>query len=143
MNSTPPLTQSIGQTAGTLRRLVKRALADTGTTFDQWQALNLTVASGEIDRSQLIARLADAVQIDDPAAEATVGELIVAGLLETVAGSSVALSDSGRDRHARLRGVIEQAVAPVSADLPADDLAATRRVLNTISERVDAVIARA
>jgi DNA-binding MarR family transcriptional regulator len=143
VDTTPPLTQSIGQTAGTLRRLVKRVLADTEATYEQWMALNLAAGSGEIDRSRLIARLADAVQIDYAAAEATVRALTAAGLLASVPGRLVALSDTGRDRHARIRGVLDKATAPLSADLPADDVAAARRVLAAISQRADAVFRRA
>jgi hypothetical protein len=136
VSPTPPLTQSIGQTAGTLRRLVKRVLADTDASYEQWMALNLAATGGEIDRHQLSARLADAVQIESAAAETTVRELSAAGFLET---EPVGLSDTGRDRHARIRGVLDKATAPLSADLPADDLAAACRVLAVISQRADAV----
>jgi DNA-binding MarR family transcriptional regulator len=142
VNPTPPLTQSIGQTAGTLRRLVKRVLADTDTTYEQWMALNLAASSGGIDRHQLSARLADAVQIESAAAAATVRELSAAGFLETEPRRPVGLSDTGRDRHARIRGVLDKATAPLSADLPVDDLAAARRVLAAISQRADAVSRR-
>lgn len=144
MAPTPPLTQFIGRTERTLRALMDLVLADTGGTFHQWVALNLTAANGDtIDRSQLIAGLANAVQIDEAAADATIREMVDARLLQAGSPSVVALSDAGHERYARLRAAIDQTTAPLYAYIPVDDLAATRRVLTTISERADAQLARA
>jgi hypothetical protein len=143
VSTTPPVTQTIGQTAGTLRRLLKGVLAHTGITYNEWIALNLTATTGKgIDRSQLIADLAEAVQVDEPVAEATVSRLIDAGSLETNPESVVALSGTGRDQHARLRGLLIKATEPLSADISADEVATTQRVLYTLSQRADAAIAR-
>jgi DNA-binding MarR family transcriptional regulator len=120
-----------------------QVLAGTGGTFHQWVALNFTAVNGNsIDRGELMARLADA-QIDRAAAEAAITELAGEGLTETAAGSLVALTDAGRERYARLRAAIDHTTAPLFADLPADDVAATQRVLATISERAAAQLARA
>jgi hypothetical protein len=139
-----PLTQFIGRTERTLRALMDQVLADTGGTFPQWVALNFTAVNGDsIDRNQLIARLANALQIDDTAAEATITEMADERLLQTASGSLIALSDAGRDRYTRIRAAIDQTTAPLYAYIPADDLAAARRVLTTISERADTLLARA
>jgi DNA-binding MarR family transcriptional regulator len=144
MPPAPPLTQFIGRTERTLQALMGQVLARTGGTFHQWVALNFTAVSGDsIDRSQLIARLADAVRIDHTAAGATVTEMADARLLQTASGSLVALTDAGRERYARIRAAIDAITAPLFADIPDDDVAATRRVLTTISERADAELARA
>ncbi|MCU1659738.1 MAG: hypothetical protein JWO57_4394 [Pseudonocardiales bacterium] len=106
--------------------------------------LNLTAANGdEIDHTQLIGRLTDALKIDDPAAEAAVTELLDDGLLETLPGSVVALSDAGRERYARTRAAIDETISPLFADVPADDVATTRNVLTTLSDRATARFARA
>lgn len=144
MSPAPPLTQFIGRTERTLRALMDQVLAGTGGTFHQWVALNFTAVNGEsIDRGQLIAGLANALQTDDTAAEATIAEMVDERLLLTASGSVVALSDAGRERYARIRAAIDQTTAPLFADIPADDLATARRVLTTISERADTQIARA
>ena len=144
MPPAPPLTQFIGRTERTLRALMDRVLAGTGGTFHQWVALNFAAVNGDsIDRSQLVARLADALQTDDTAAEAAIDELASEGLLQTASGSLVALSDAGRERYARIRAAIDQTTAPLFADIPAGDEAATRRVLTTIAERAGAQLARA
>jgi hypothetical protein len=118
-------------------------LADTGGTFHQWVALNFTAVNGEsIERAQLIATVANAIRIDDAAADGVITELHDEGLLETVSGSVVAFTDAGRERYLRTRAAIDQTSAPLYADLPPSDLAAARRVLNTISERADIQLAR-
>jgi hypothetical protein len=118
-------------------------LADTGGTFHQWVALNFTAVNGEsIERAQLIATVANAIRIDDAAADGVITELHDEGWLETVSGSVVAFTDAGRERYLRTRAAIDQTSAPLYADLPPSDLAAARRVLNTISERADIQLAR-
>src|SRR5258708_3067371 len=88
MSPTPPLPQFIGRTERPLRALMDLVLADTGGTFPQWVALNITAAGGDsIDRSELIAQLAGALQIDDTAAEATIAEMADEQLLQTASGS--------------------------------------------------------
>jgi DNA-binding MarR family transcriptional regulator len=144
MSPTPPLTQFIGRTERTLRALMDLVLADTGGTFHQWVALNFTAAGGDsIDRSELIAQLAGALQIDDTAAEATIAEMADERLLEATSGSEVALSDAGRERYERIRAAIGEITAPLYGDLPPGDVAVTRRVLTTISDRADSMLARA
>jgi DNA-binding MarR family transcriptional regulator len=142
MPPAPPLTQIIGRTERALSPLMDRVLAGTGGIFPQWVALTLTAANGDgIERPQLIARLAGALQIDDTAADAVIGELADEQLLNTESDSVVALSDAGRERHAAIRAAIDQIAAQLFAEIPADDEATTRRVLTTIADRADAQLA--
>ena|SRR5438067_9274303 len=144
MSRTPPLTQFIGRTERTLRVLMDRVLAGTGGTFPQWVALNLTVANGDsIHRRQLSARLANALQVQDTAAEATITELVDEGLLRPVSGSVVALSSAGRERYSSIDAAIDETTGPLFAEIPADDMAAARRVLTTITERANTELAGA
>ena len=144
MSPAPPITQFIGRTERTLRALMDRVLADTGGTFHQWVALNFTALNGDgIDRSELIARLEDALRIDAAAAEATIAEMADERLLQTGSGSVVVLSDAGRERFARIRAAVDQITGPLYGDLPPRDLDAARRVLTTISDRADTLLARA
>jgi hypothetical protein len=143
MSPTPPLTQVIGRTERALGPLMDRVLAGTGGTFHQWVALNFTAAGGEsIDRSQLIARLTKTLEIDTTEAEATITEMANERLLQTESGSLIAFSDTGRQRYAAIRTAIDQTTEPLYADIPAEDLAATQRVLTTIADRADTQLAR-
>ena len=64
-------------------------------------------------------------------------------LLQIGSESVVALNDAGRERYARIRTAIDQITAPLYGDLPPGDVAVTRRVLNTIADRADTLLARA
>jgi hypothetical protein len=112
--------QFIDRTERTPRALMDQVLAGTGGTFHEWVGLNFTAVNGDgIDRSQLIARLANALQIDDTAADATITDMVDERLLQTASRSVVALSDAGRERYARIRAAIDQTTAPLYADIPA------------------------
>jgi hypothetical protein len=144
MSPTPQLIPLIGRTERALFPLMDVVLAGTGGTFHQWVALNFTAVSGEsIERSQLIARLTDALSIDDAAAAAVLTELAAEGLLQAESESVVALSDAGRERYAAIRAAIDQTTAPLFADIPVDELTTAGRVLSTIAERADVQLARA
>jgi DNA-binding MarR family transcriptional regulator len=141
---TPSLTESIGRTERTLRALMDQVLATTGGTFHEWVVLNLVADNGnEIERSQLSTRLANALQIDDTMAEATLADMADERLLQPAPRSAVALSDAGRKRYERIRSAVDQTTASLYAGLTADDVAITRRLLTTISERADIRLARA
>jgi DNA-binding MarR family transcriptional regulator len=144
MPPAPPLTQLIGRTERALSPLMDRVLAGSGGTFHQWVALNFTAVNGDsIDRGQLVARVANALQIDDTAAEATITGMAGERLLQTEPGSVVALSDAGRERYARIRAAIDRTTASLFADIPADDMAAAQRVLTTVADRAGTQLARA
>jgi hypothetical protein len=119
-------------------------LADTGGAFHQWVALNFTALTGDsIDSSKLIARPAAALQIHETAAEATIAERADEQLLQIGSESGVALNDAGRERYAHIRTAIDEITAPMYGDLSPGDVAVTRRVLNTIADRADTLLARA
>jgi DNA-binding MarR family transcriptional regulator len=121
-----------------------RVLAGTGGTFPQWVALNFSAVAGDsIERGELTARLAGALQVDDTAADAVIAGLADERLLQAETESVVALTDAGRERYAAIRDAIEQITSLLFADIPADDEAVTRRVLTTIVERADTQLARA
>src|SRR5437899_1251347 len=91
-----------------VRRPRSAWLADTGGTFHQWVALNFTALNGDsIDSSELIARLAAALQINETAAKATIAEMADEQLLQIGSESVVALNDAGRERYARIRTAID------------------------------------
>jgi DNA-binding MarR family transcriptional regulator len=115
-----------------------RVLAGTGGTFPQWVALSFTAVDGEsIERAQLSARVAGALKVDAPAADAVIAGLVAERLLQEEPDSVVALSDAGRERYAAIRAAIEQITGKLFAGIAAEDEAAARRVLSTIADRAD------
>jgi hypothetical protein len=134
-------TQALGQTEKALNAILDRELAGTGLTEAQWIALTLTVASGgSVDRDELVGRLADSLKISEADAQARVTELAAAQLLQALDGdgSSVTVTDAGQQLHGQIRTAVTQITQRMWGDLPAADLAAAGRVLNTILARANA-----
>jgi hypothetical protein len=157
MSAAPPLTpQVIGQAESAHRPLLERVLGRSGITFPQWVALTIAaaadtaaadaasddagIADGAIDRGELIGRMTGALKIDDTAAARALAGLTVSELLQDLAGdgSRVGLTETGRARHRQLRAAVDQVVARLYGNIPADDLATTSRVLTLITARANA-----
>ena len=143
MGTYPPLnTQVIGKTESALGALLAPVLAEAGLTFPQWLVLVTAAAShasGTVGRDQLVAAIADARKADPAEVEAAIGALVAAGALEA-GGAQVRLTDSGRASHRQVRARLEEITARLF-DFPAEDLAVAGRVLGTITERANAVLA--
>jgi DNA-binding MarR family transcriptional regulator len=138
--------QVLGRAEHAHRALLERILAGTGLTYPRWVALGRAAGGGAaVERDQLVARLAGALQLDDAAAREAIAALAAARLLEPVpgAGSRVRLTAAGRDQHRRLRAAVQETVTRLYRDIPADDLATAGRVLTVITARANAELARA
>ncbi len=131
--------QIIGQAENAHKPLMDRVLAPTGTTFPQWVAMKLTqVAGGASERAQLVVRITGALKVDGPVAQSAIAELTTAGLMSTGDGSTVALTPAGKARQHELQAAIDQTVARVYRDIPAEDLATAARVLTQITAQANA-----
>jgi len=129
----------IGQAENAHKPLMDPVLAPTGTTFPQWVAMKLAqVAGGAIEREQLVARIAGALKVDGQVAQSAIAELTTAGLMSTGDGSTVALTNAGNARQHQLQAAIDQTVARVYRDIPAEDLATAARVLTQITAQANA-----
>ncbi|MEZ0093448.1 hypothetical protein [Streptacidiphilus sp. EB129] len=138
--------QVVGLAHHATRAVLERLLARTGTTFQQSVALNAVAGSGApIDRDQLVARMTDALKIDDSAVLAAIAELTASGLLETLPteDSRLRLTDAGQMLSQEIRTGGAEIAARLYRDLPADDLAAAARVLTTVTARANAELAEA
>jgi DNA-binding MarR family transcriptional regulator len=132
-----PLSQVIGMTENALGALMRSVLATTGGTFHQWVVFgNVAKGGGAVAEDELVAFVTDTLKIDAGSVRSAVAELVAAGHLRHEAGQ-VSLTDAGRERYEQLRTAVGAVVRPVTGDLPADDEAATRRVLATIVSRAN------
>jgi DNA-binding MarR family transcriptional regulator len=128
-------TQVIGQAESALGAILDPLLAGTGTTFTQWLVLAITVANGgEIERDQLVARIAEARKIGGAQVEAAIAELAAAGL--AAVGDSVTLTEIGQARYGQIRGALEEVTGRLF-DFPAEDLATAGRVLTIVTARAN------
>jgi DNA-binding MarR family transcriptional regulator len=138
-------TQSIGQTEKALNAILDRELTGSGLSERQWVALTLTAMTGPAPREQLQARVAGAIKLDQPGAEALMASLVEAGLVEIgeEAPHTARPTPDGAALQARVRGRVTEITARLWGDLPADDLATAGRVLATVLERANEELSRA
>ncbi|SCG44816.1 hypothetical protein GA0070609_1538 [Micromonospora echinaurantiaca] len=127
--------QLIGQTEKTLNAILTTILGDR-LTEPQWVTLRLaSLLEQEISTGDDLAQA-----VADRARFGNAGELVrgltTAGLLR-----DGRVTAAGRRLVAEIQAQTAERVAPVWADLPADDVAAAARVLNEVLRRARAVLA--
>jgi DNA-binding MarR family transcriptional regulator len=133
--TTPFGPRLVGETEKTLVALLHRFLDGTGLTEPQWVTLRVVgmLDGSTVDREELAAVVADRAHFPD-AAE-LVDSLTARGLIE-----DARLSDAGRELVAAVLAKSEAATGQIWKDLPADDVAATTRVLNELIDRARVVL---
>lgn len=146
MTQAPTLTgQDIGQAEHAIRAVLERLLAQTGTSFHSWVALNLLGnASQALTEGELAARMAGGLKIPGETARAAIGDLAGQALLHRggdAADPPVSLTPAGAARFRQVRDGIAGITERLYGGLPAGDLAAARRVLATVTERANAELA--
>ncbi|GLW46570.1 hypothetical protein Stsp02_22320 [Streptomyces sp. NBRC 14336] len=141
--STPPLNpRDIALAHYASRALLENVLARHGATFQQSVTLRLVaVADGPVERDELVGGVVDSLKIDTAEAEAVVDELIGGGLLAPQEPSAVRITDAGRELFGRTSAETAPITARVYAGIPAEDLAAARRVLALVTERANTELA--
>jgi hypothetical protein len=134
-------TPLIGQTEKALNTILRRQLAGTGLSEQQWVTLSLIVAAGgTIDGDEFTGRVAGVLKVSDAHARARITELAAAQLLQPADndGSHAKLSDAGQRLHRQVRTAVSEITERLWSDLPAEDLAAAARVLSTVLARANA-----
>jgi DNA-binding MarR family transcriptional regulator len=143
MSPNPAFTpQLIGQTEKTLNAILDRHLAGAGLTEPQWITLTLALRSAEpVDRAEFAARVSGATKFSEADVEARISDLADAQLLDVTSGT-VAVTDAGRELHARIFAANTDLTERLWGDLPAADLETAARVLAIVLERANAEFAR-
>jgi hypothetical protein len=143
VTTTPTLNgQDIGQAERATRALLDRLLADTGTPFVDWVALNvLATTASPMTEGDLVARLRDGLLSAEDSVRPAVDRLRATGLATTGADGPIELTAAGRARHADIRAGIDRITAAIYGALPSDDLVTAGRVLRTVAERARALLA--
>ncbi len=137
--TTPFGPQLIGETEKTLNALLIRhldAMAEgDGLTEPQWVTLRVaSMLDGTIDRVDLAAAVADRAHFPD--ALQHVDDLTARGLLD-----DGHLTADGRDTLTRVQTSLADDTSAIFGDLPANDVAATERVLNELVSRAHVALA--
>jgi DNA-binding MarR family transcriptional regulator len=145
MTANPPpafTPQVIGETEKALNAILDGLLAGSGLTEPQWVTLTLTtVSGGTLDYDQLVDRVAGALKVSESEAQARLTELGDAQLVEAGEGGSVAVTDAGQALWREIRTATSEITQRLWGDLPAEDLTTAGRVLATVLERANAMVA--
>ncbi|RAG81198.1 MarR family transcriptional regulator [Streptacidiphilus pinicola] len=143
MSTTPTVNgQVIGRAHYATRALLGPVLDRTATTFDESLVLNSLAGDAEgVDRAELLGLLAGNLKISEAEVAGIVDELAASALLEAGDDSRLRLTDAGRARNHEIRSTIAAITQRIYADIPAEDLATTGRVLTLLTARADAELA--
>jgi hypothetical protein len=133
--STPFGPQLIGETEKTLKAVLERSLEGTGLTEPHWVTLRIALnTDGNVDGDGLAAAVADRAHFANAAD--LVADLTARGLLK-----EGRLTQKARDVMASVQAKTSAETAPIWEGLPAEDVAATTRVLNEVLTRARAMLA--
>jgi hypothetical protein len=145
MSTTPTFgTPILGQTEKALDAILRRQLAGTGLTEPQWVTLSVTIAGGgNVDRDQLISRMAGVLKVSGAEAQGHIAGLAAAQLLHVPGGgeSPVTVTEAGQRLHGQIRTAVTEITQRLWGDLPAEDLATAGRVLSTVLARANEELA--
>ncbi|NJM81357.1 MAG: hypothetical protein HC844_01710 [Tabrizicola sp.] len=139
MTTAEPLTRYLGKAERTLQSLLQTQLRAAGMTFPEWAVLTF-LSGGPLTRQQLT----DAVVKGHVAGARDPADLIKAmvdrGLAEA-SGERLAMTAKGKEIFDPLRDSVMKITAELEFAISEDDLAATKRTLQTISERAARMLA--
>jgi DNA-binding MarR family transcriptional regulator len=132
MTDSPPITRFIGEAERTLQALLQRQLQKAGMTFPEWVALTL-LSGGQLSKEGLAQAIAGA-RVVAPGSEMTlVNDLIGKELVAR--GQNLSMTQRGLNVFQPLRDSMRCVTSRLAAGVSSDDLAVTRRVLETVTSR--------
>ncbi|MBV8716978.1 MAG: winged helix DNA-binding protein [Chloroflexi bacterium] len=141
----PPVTgQDINLAARATRKALELVLAEQGTSFQPLAVLNVITGRGAaLDRDALVSVLANAFDVDAQTVLTLLHGLEARGLVRHAASSAAEtvhfeLTPDGQKEHQRLTSITGELIATLYRDFDPEDLATTRRVLVTLTERAEA-----
>ncbi|WP_458249196.1 MarR family transcriptional regulator [Streptomyces sp. MAI_2237] len=143
MTTTAPVAdaRSLGLAHYAARAALESVLSRHGLTFQQHIALRSVVVAGTpVERDALVAQVTGSLKVETAEARDVVGELLGKGLL-TAEATRVRAADAGRALYAEVAAEAGELSARIWSGIPAEDLAATGRVLALVTERADAELA--
>ncbi|MFN7023433.1 MAG: hypothetical protein ACK4QP_02720 [Pseudorhizobium sp.] len=135
---TPPITRFIGEAERTLQTLLLRQLQRAELTFAEWVALTILSGAGPVTVSKLTESIADAKVVASGSERDVVTGLVQRGL---VGGEDkLNITEQGLEMFQPLRNKVREITASLILDLPDDDLATARRVLQTLTDRANQLL---
>ncbi|ANH07546.1 hypothetical protein [Shinella sp. HZN7] len=132
MTNSPPITRFIGETERTLQALLQQQLQQAGLTFAQWVTLTV-LSGGPLSSTRLATAIADARVVAAGEELNVVNELVEKGIVER--GTELSMTELGFGVFLPLRDRVRDITIRLVAEMPSEDLAATRRVLEVLTRR--------
>ena len=137
MTGNSPITRFIGEAERTLQALLQRQLQKAGVSFPEWVALTI-LSAGPLSADGFTQAIV-AARVVPPGKEMSVVNDLVAK--EVVAqGHNFSMTQNGLDLFEPLRDSVRRMTSGLVTDVTNDDLAATRRVLETLTSRASELL---
>jgi DNA-binding MarR family transcriptional regulator len=142
MTDEPTLTtRTIGETESALNGILSKVLGQTGLDELAWVALRLvSIMPPPLTATKLATQLSHSRKVDEAAAEAVLAALEGRGLLQ-MSGDTIATTPEGARLFEQLSGQVNTYIAQMWDGLDSDELATAARVLTTITQRANALLA--
>jgi hypothetical protein len=132
--------QAVGQAEAVLTRLLARVLAETGTSRQDYLAMQrLTALGGVASREAYITDLSGWLQIDLWSAGELADSLVQAGLVE-VSGGMIRFAPSGTQLRDRIVSSASAVTRTMIAPINSADLATTIQTLEEVAARGRALL---
>jgi DNA-binding MarR family transcriptional regulator len=142
MTDRPSLTtRTIGETENALGGLLPRALA--GTDLDRLHRIAISIVNNSpasLSTSRLGEQLESRLKVDHRTAMHVIDDLRAEGILESADGE-LSMTPDGSALYQRLTHQVHEMTQRLWSGLDADDLAAAYRVLSTITQRANTMLA--
>jgi DNA-binding MarR family transcriptional regulator len=133
--------QRISQAEKALQAVLNQLLTDSGITFVQWVILTFLDRQGAfVQQDSLVQEISAFLKSDPTTVWAALNALNTRGLVYSSPESygSISLTAEGTMHSQNLRQRIENVTERLAVDISTDDLAATYRVLDFVTERANA-----
>jgi DNA-binding MarR family transcriptional regulator len=143
MTNAPTLTsRTIGEAENALQAILARTLTGTELDYHRWVALKLiSETNPPVSEAAAVQQLVSGLKIDHPTAVEVIAKLDTSAIV-TRTDSTLVLTSQGTSLYQRLNDEIRQLAQQMWAGLDTEDLATAHRVLSTITERANLLLAR-
>jgi DNA-binding MarR family transcriptional regulator len=102
-------------------------------SFAEWVALTILTAAATLSRPDLVTRIAAARVVPPGAEPELIAEMIGKNLVQSE--ERIIITEQGRAVYAPLRRSVQDITGRLLSDIPDEDIAAARRVLETVTQR--------
>jgi DNA-binding MarR family transcriptional regulator len=134
-------TRTIGETESALNGLLFKVLGDTGLDELGWVAMRLvSLMPPPVTAAGLTTQLRDSRKVDEAAATEVLADLEGRGFIQRF-GDNISTTPEGARIFEDLSGEVGKLTAHMWAGLDSADLATAARVLTTITQRANALLA--